>query len=458
MQLQKVLTFLGIVLSSAVFGCIVANAQPKAKSSNKSQTVFVLPLTIVQGKSSKGTILENKGLGTQLSDLIAEEIKKKKLFRSVTTPKTLKALNNPEVQEILETRPDSKEAQKLKSKINTDFLISGSVGRIGSNTVLTLNLFDLRTMAAQERVGITIEPQNAKKLTKADLRKALVGSKSPKGKVSLLERLVSEDSKNKVVLEKDLRIGIFGIDASGIKEEIVENLSPLIAQELKTRGVTTVLPKDIETVLGVDRMSQIVSGDCTDKCLVAVSGTLNFKYILTGQVGRLQETFLVDLRLLDPLSGSVHRQASLTFKSPQEDELVRAIRTLAREVIGVKSDGQGTISVASPQSGAQVYVDNKKVGPVPLKLNKLFDVGRTGVRVTKRGYLDWQSDVFLQPGENSVLAKLKPAPKKFYQKWWFWTAASVVAAGTTAAIIYAVNQAPDDGNGTAFISGNPAAE
>ena len=57
--------------------------------------------------------------------------------------------------------------------------------------------------------------------------------------------------------------------------------------------------------------------------------------------------------------------------------------------------------------------------------------------MVKDGFFDWQSDVYVDPAETTVIwSQLEERPEKWYQKWWVWAGAGgVLAVGTTAAIL-----------------------
>lgn len=77
-------------------------------------------------------------------------------------------------------------------------------------------------------------------------------------------------------------------------------------------------------------------------------------------------------------------------------------------------------------------------------------VGRHTLRVSKGGYFDFYSDIYVDPHETSaVWAQLDERPARWYQTWWFWSIVGTVVtgAGVTTAILLTRSE-PGTGNGT----------
>ncbi len=115
------------------------------------------------------------------------------------------------------------------------------------------------------------------------------------------------------------------------------------------------------------------------------------------------------------------------FLEPDEE---RAL-TLAPAIAGKPS----RLTVTANVEGAEIFVEGKKQGVVPMKALDL-PAGVARVTVMAEGYVAWEGDIELAEGK-SVTADIKLIrDKKRISQVWFWTmlslgAASAVAAGTT---------------------------
>ncbi len=97
-----------------------------------------------------------------------------------------------------------------------------------------------------------------------------------------------------------------------------------------------------------------------------------------------------------------------------------------------------------------MFVDDRSAGELPRAPIADLEAGRHSLRVSKGGYFDFFSDVYVDPQETSpVWAQLQERPARWYQTWWFWTIVGVVAAGagvTTAVLL--TRSEPGTGTGT----------
>lgn len=74
--------------------------------------------------------------------------------------------------------------------------------------------------------------------------------------------------------------------------------------------------------------------------------------------------------------------------------------------------GYGTISVTSSPTGAEVYVNNAKVGITPVTSNEV-QPGSYTVTIRLSGYTEWSSVTEVTAGStSSVSASLSPLPKQ----------------------------------------------
>jgi hypothetical protein len=87
-----------------------------------------------------------------------------------------------------------------------------------------------------------------------------------------------------------------------------------------------------------------------------------------------------------------------------------------------------TIHVSSNEADTIVAIDGADMGMAPVDISR--HAGTYHVRMTKRGFEPYESDVTVKPGEDANLrAPLAPEKKSVLTKWWFWTGAAAVVAG-----------------------------
>jgi hypothetical protein len=112
-----------------------------------------------------------------------------------------------------------------------------------------------------------------------------------------------------------------------------------------------------------------------------------------------------------------------------------------------------TLKVTSSLPGALVHVDDADVGPTPTDV--LRPAGSYRVLVQKKGFLPYNTQVTVQPGEEIKLrATLLEDKPSIVKQWWFWTAAAAVIGGgigVTYAVTHKPKPPPYDGGTTGWV-------
>lgn len=424
-MIQSVLAS-GVVLAGGrVLAADAEGARPAADRQGGS--VFVLPVS-VSGE-------DDPELASQLQGAIASALAARTGLEVVTSRDIEDMLAAQKAKDVLSCQQNESCMADIRDKTDADLVLSPSVGRVGEAYLLTMSLLEPLDAVAVGRVGAS-----------AESKAALVGQIP-----DLIAKLFGESAADAVefaLSDSDVSFAVFDLDSAGVDEATVENLAQFVTIELsKVRGATVISPEDIASILGREKMKTILGADCDEECMVNISGALDVDYLIVGQVGRLESDYVLGLRLIDPRNVVVANRVTESMHGPPE-ELTRAIRTITRRLVGVDSTVEGRLSVVSPVTGGAVTVDGQPVGQTPFLPGPdvTFPARRVMVQVTKRGYYDWTSDVFVQPGEDgTVRAELIREPAPITKKWWFWTIiAGAVAGGTTAAIIAAQ---PDSSGG-----------
>lgn len=99
-----------------------------------------------------------------------------------------------------------------------------------------------------------------------------------------------------------------------------------------------------------------------------------------------------------------------------------------------------TIHVRASKPEAVVAVDGLDVGVAPVDL--LRPAGTHHVVVRKAGFVPYETDAVVRPGQRAELvAALREEKPSLLSRWWFWTAAGVVVTGA-AVTTYALTR-PD---------------
>lgn len=103
----------------------------------------------------------------------------------------------------------------------------------------------------------------------------------------------------------------------------------------------------------------------------------------------------------------------------------------------------GVLIVKASEKGAEVFVDDKRIGVAPIELN--VEQGTHRIRVRHPEFRLLETTAVVPAGSNkTVTAALQN--KSIATKWWFWTGVSAVAVAGTAVTFAAVTERnPDTG-------------
>jgi hypothetical protein len=100
-----------------------------------------------------------------------------------------------------------------------------------------------------------------------------------------------------------------------------------------------------------------------------------------------------------------------------------------------------TLDIAADRDEAVVSVNGMDVGVAPVRLSR--PAGTYHVLVRKNGFVQYEADATLKPGQKTDLrAALKPEQPSIFKRWWFWTAAGVVVAGAATTTYFLTRPDP----------------
>jgi TolB-like protein len=239
--------------------------------------------------------------------------------------------------------------------------------------------------------------------------------------------------------DKRTSFAVLDLVAKDFESHVARDLTSNLLQEIKGLETTAVISRsEMARRLPQDEGQTVAGCKDNDMCLAELGRALKVDRLVVGHVSKLPESFIVSLRLIDPTEVRVDGKTSESFQG-DEEQLARAVRHAGRRLLGVAEDSAGTLAVFANEADAQVYVDNKNRGRLPMPPLLHVPAGRHLVRVAKDGFLDWRKDFYVNAEETTaVWAELKPAGKKWYQHWWVWTIAGVVLAGGGTATYFLV--------------------
>ena len=239
------------------------------------------------------------------------------------------------------------------------------------------------------------------------------------------------------------RLAVFRIDALGLDPPIVARLEGLLRAELgRLADATLPGPRALERL----RLEHPALNDCTGeaRCLARAGRLLAVEQIISGNIGALGQSYVINLKLVDVAAAREIRRVSDTLSGAPE-RLIEAIRLAAFRLVAPERL-RGALNVQVSVPGAAIFLDGRLVGHSPLAPQAGLLVGRHALRISKPGYHDVLQgiDVPLQNVAELVVALERvlppgsapraPAPAAprtptpWFSRWWFWTTVGVGAA------------------------------
>jgi len=244
-------------------------------------------------------------------------------------------------------------------------------------------------------------------------------------------------------------LAVFRIDPLGVEPAIVTRLDALLRIELN-RLADAALPTKRAMERLVRRKPSLSKCTGDPSCLAEAGTLLGVKQIISGNVGGLGDSYVVNLKLVSVVDRREVRRVQETI-SGRPEQLIEAVRVAAYRLVAPERL-RGTLEVLANVPGAAILIDGKQLGTTPLPPQRGLRVGRHTLRVTKSGYTDTVQQVVV-PFQKTVqvVVKLQTPPNKrgvprkrerpvpWYTRWWFWTSVAVIAAGAGVALGFALS-------------------
>lgn len=149
-------------------------------------------------------------------------------------------------------------------------------------------------------------------------------------------------------------VAILAMEAkAGVRASATQVLTDALAQEIRASGAFSRVAssQDLQAALGFDRQKQLMNCD-NMSCLAEIAGALNVDLLLTGSVGKLGESYVMSLRLLDARTGSAPAAVTERVRAASEEALLDRLEPMVRKLVaqlrGEDPVGVGMEAVALP--------------------------------------------------------------------------------------------------------------
>ena len=145
--------------------------------------------------------------------------------------------------------------------------------------------------------------------------------------VSLAARAEDAEKVKIAVMELRAEAGI----AAGVRDLLYERL----LREVEKAGQHEVLGRtDIESMLGLEADRQKLGCFDDSSCIAEIGGALGVRYMLTGNLGRIGESLLFNIKRIDVNQAKAVGRVSRRIKGGTDEQLLDALPSIVAELFG----------------------------------------------------------------------------------------------------------------------------
>jgi TolB-like protein len=333
---------------------------------------------------------------------------------------------------------------EVRQKLHVQRVISGKVSRLGSDHVLTFGIIDLATQAVGKRV--------ARNAPDAVSLLALLPAA-----VDELLGAAAAAPEFKLDPGEQLKLAVMPLTAHGVSTATADSLTQIVTYELnRIAGISVLSRDDIRAML--DKIATEGELGCTENlsCVVEIGAALGLSKLVTGTVGKLDDTYVIAIQLVDTRRAEVQNRVLESFEGAP-DELKNAVKLSAYRLVGIEDQmHNGAVRFTFNVDRAQVRLGERLLELKAHELD-LGDIapGRYSLRVIPdpEDYYPLQTDVYVSPrGQNIRAFQVAEKPGAWYTKWWVWTLTGAVVAATATTVAVLATQSPSTGSGEVVFS------
>ena len=127
-------------------------------------------------------------------------------------------------------------------------------------------------------------------------------------------------------------VAVFDFDFRGIDESEALTFSERFRTEIGNTGsIRLIERKALEKIMEEQGLQQ--SGCTTDECAAEVGQLLGAQNMINGSIGRIGNSYTVDIKMFSVETGEIERTANATYEG-EIDGLLVEIQILAWEIVG----------------------------------------------------------------------------------------------------------------------------
>lgn len=131
------------------------------------------------------------------------------------------------------------------------------------------------------------------------------------------------------------KIAVRAFSAKGVDAAIASTLETSFCTALSEQGLEVMCPDEVRALVTA-KQADLGLGNCEsdDACLQAIAKMSEAARVVTGEVAKLGDVYIISVALIDPASGKVISRAS--EKTPKLEDLLDKLAPLAKKLAAAK--------------------------------------------------------------------------------------------------------------------------
>ena len=214
-------------------------------------------------------------------------------------------------------------AAEVGQLLGVQFMINGSIGRIGDSYTIDVKMFSVETGATERSSNVTHEGDIEGLLVEMQiLAWEIVGLEAP-GRLRL-KRAGETDKSTVAVLDFEGR-GISIQEAKTLTDRFTSSMSSTKRVIMVERGVMAEVLEN----------QGLAMGECTsDECAAEVGAMLGVQFMVSGAIGKLGDTYTIDVKMFSVATGAAENMQSISYQG-KVDGLITEIEIIGWTILGL---------------------------------------------------------------------------------------------------------------------------
>ena len=242
-------------------------------------------------------------------------------------------------------------AAEVGQLLGVQFMISGSIGKMGSSYTIDAKMFSVETGETVRTQSATHDGDISGLLTEMEiLAWEIVGLDAP-------QRLKLKRAGN----EASRTVAVFDFEGRGITIQEAQTLTDRFTTALASTEKVIMVERG--TMNDVLEEQGFATGECaSDECAAEVGAMLGVEFMISGAIGKLGDTYTIDAKMFEVATGAAESMKSITY-SGKVDGLIVEIEILAWDILGLdppralrKKQKKGSGDLAENEGGSNILL------------------------------------------------------------------------------------------------------